>query len=121
MDPAHVWARYGDRVLVTALAVLYAVELLRWDDVRLAVAIPLGVAACFLLLLRRRLPVIVAVLVLIAIQFVTEVAPGFEDEAISFPLLMLVAVYSLGRWARGIQVWLGFGVVVACIVGVRDR
>jgi len=115
MDLAQAWARYGDRVLVTALAVMYAVELLRWDDVRLALAIPLGVAACFLLLLRRRLPVVMAVLVLIAIRLVDDVAPGFDDEAISFPLLMLVAMYFLGRWARGLQAWLGFGVVVACI------
>ena len=54
-------------------------------------------------------------LVLVAIQLVEEAAPGFDDEAISFPLLMLVAIYSLGRWATGTQAWLGFGVVVACI------
>src|SRR5215203_2179885 len=52
MDFAQLWARYGDRVLVTALAAMYAVELLRWDDARLALAIPLGLAGCFLLLLR---------------------------------------------------------------------
>jgi signal transduction histidine kinase len=115
MDLALVGARYGDRVLVTALAVMYAVELLRWNDVRLTLAIPVGVAACFVLLLRRRLPVVTVVLVLIAIQVVEHVAPGFDDEAISFPLLLLVAMYSLGRWARGPQAWLGFGVVVACI------
>ena len=115
MDLARVWARYGDRVLVTGLAVMYAAELLRWDDARLALAIPLGTAACFLLLLRRRQPVVMVVLVLVAIELVDHVAPGFEDEAISFPLLMLVAIYSLGRWATGPQAWLGFGVVVACI------
>ena len=58
MDLARAWARYGDLVMVTALAVLYAVELLRWDDVRLAIAVPLGVGACFALLVRRRLPVV---------------------------------------------------------------
>jgi signal transduction histidine kinase len=115
MDLARAWARYGDRVLVTALAVMYAVELLRWDDVRLALAIPLGVAACFLLLLRRRLPVVMALLVLIAIQLVDSVAPGFDGEAISFPLLMLATIYLLGRWATRLHAWLGFGVVVACI------
>src|SRR5215217_3186208 len=76
MDFAQLWARYGDRVLVTALAAMYAVELLRWDDARLALAIPLGLAGCFLLLLRRRLPVVMVVLVLTAIQFVEQVAPG---------------------------------------------
>jgi signal transduction histidine kinase len=115
MDLAQAWARYGDRILVAALAVMSAVELLRWGDVRLALAIPLGLAACFLLLLRRRLPVVTVVLVLMTIQLVGQVAPGFEDEAISFPLLMLVAIYSLGRWATGLQAWLGLGVVVACI------
>ncbi len=115
MNPAQVWARYGDRLLVSALAVMYAGELLRWDDVRLALAIPFGVAACFLLLLRRRQPVVMVLLVLSAIQVVHDVAPGFDDEAISIPLLMLVAIYSLGRWARGLQTWLGLGVVVACI------
>ena len=65
MDLAQAWARYRGLVLVTALAVMYAMELLRWDDVRLTLAIPLGVAACFPLLLRRRLPVVMLVLVLI--------------------------------------------------------
>lgn len=116
MDAARAWARYGDRVLVAALAVMYVVELLRWDDVRLAPAVPLGVGACFLLLLRRQLPVVTAVLVLLAIQLVGHVAPGFDDEAIGIPLLMVVAIYSLGRWAWGIQAWLGFSVVVACVV-----
>ncbi|HET6627966.1 MAG TPA: histidine kinase [Nocardioidaceae bacterium] len=116
MDLARLWARYGDRALVIALAVMYAVELLRWDDARIALAIPLGVAACFLLLLRRRLPVVMVVLLLFAIQLVDVVAPGFDDEAISFPLLMLTALYFLGRWTRGLQAWLGFGLVVACIV-----
>jgi signal transduction histidine kinase len=115
MDPAQAWARYGDRVLVTALAVTYVVELLRWDDVRLALAVPLGVGACFLLLLRRQLPVLMVVLVLIAVRLVDDVAPGFDDEAISIPLLLLVAIYFLGRWAQGLQAWLGFGVVVAFI------
>jgi signal transduction histidine kinase len=115
MDPAQTWARYGDRVLVTALAVMYVVELLRWEDVHLTLAIPLGVTACLLLLLRRRLPLLMAVLVLIAVQLVGDVAPGFDDEAISIPLVMLVAIYSLGRWARGLHAWLGFAVVVACV------
>ena len=115
MDVAQAWARYGDRVLVTALAVMYAVELLRWDDVRLALALPVGIAACFLLLLRKRLPVVMMVLVLVAMQLLGYSAPGFDDEAISFPLLLLVAMYSMGRWARGTSAWLGFGVVAACI------
>ena len=115
MDLARSWARYGDRVLVTVLAVMFSVELLRWEDARLALAIPLAVAACSLLLLRRRLPVVVMVLVLIAIELVDHLAPGLDDEAISSPLLMLITLYSLGRWARGLQAWLGFGVVVAFI------
>jgi signal transduction histidine kinase len=115
MDLVRTWRRFGDWALVTALAVIYAVELLRWDDARLALAIPFGVAACFLLLLRRRLPVVTVLLVLIAIRLVDHTAPGFADEAISYPLLMLVAIYSLGRWATGLQAWLGFGVVIACI------
>lgn len=116
MDLSQVWARYGDRVLISALAGLHVVELLRWDDVFLAAAIPAGVAACFVLLLRKRLPVITVVVVFTAVWLVGRVAPGFADEAISLPLLMLVAIYSLGRYAREIQAWLGLGVVVACIV-----
>jgi signal transduction histidine kinase len=115
MDLARAWARYGDRVLIAALAVMFTVELLRWDDVRLALAIPLGIAACSLLLLRRRLPAVMVVLVLVAVQLVEDAAPGFEDEAISFPLLLLAAMYFLGRWARGLQAWLGFAVVVAFV------
>ena len=116
MDLSQVWARYGDRVLVSVLAVLHVVELLRWDDVLLVAAIPVGVGACFVLLLRKRLPVVTVVVVLIAVWLVGRVAPGFADEAIGLPLLMLVAIYSLGRWSREIHVWLGLGVVVACIV-----
>lgn len=115
MDLSTVWARYGVRVLVSALAVLCVVELLRWDDVLLVPAISLGVAACFMLLLLKRLPVVTMVLVLIAVWLMDRVAPGFTDEALSFPLLMIVAIYSLGRWSREVHVWLGLGVVLAVV------
>jgi signal transduction histidine kinase len=57
------------------------------------------------------------ILVLITVRLVGDVAPGPDDEAISLPLLMLTALYLLGRWARGLQAWLGVGLVVACIAG----
>jgi signal transduction histidine kinase len=115
MDLGRTWGRYGECVLITALAVMCAVELLRWGDARLVLAVPLGVVACALLLVRRRQPVLTVVLILLAMQVLVSVAPGFEDEAISFPLLLLVAMYSMGRWAGGRQAWLGAGVVVICI------
>jgi signal transduction histidine kinase len=116
MDLARSRSVYGEPVLVAALALLCAVEVLRWDDARPVLAIPLAVSAWFLLLLRRRMPVITMVVVLVAVQLLGRVAPGLEDEAISIPLLILVATYSLGRWARGRQTWLGLALVVACVV-----
>jgi signal transduction histidine kinase len=119
MDLGLARERYGDRVLVTALAVTYVVELVRWDDGPLAVALAVAAATagCLLLLLRKRQPLLAFVMVTVANLLVERLAPGFSDEAISFPLVMLVAVYSLGRWATGIQAWLSFGVLLACIAG----
>jgi signal transduction histidine kinase len=115
MDLGRTWGRFGEYVLVTALAVMCAVEILRWDAARLVFAIPLGVVACALLVARRRHPLLTVVLILLVMEVLVSVAPGFEDEAISFPLLLLIAMYSLGRWASGRQAWLGAGVVVICI------
>jgi signal transduction histidine kinase len=117
MDVRAAWAGYGDRVLVTVLAGIYVVELVRWDDARVAPAIPLGVASCLLLLLRQRFPVVMVLLVMLADWLTGHVLPGFADEAISVPLVMLVAVYSLGRWAHATEAWIGAGLVVALIAG----
>jgi signal transduction histidine kinase len=117
MDLGRARERYGDRVLVTALAVTYVVELVRWDGGPLALAVAVATGGCLVLLLRKRQPVLAFVLVMVANLLVDRVAPGFSDEAISFPIVMLVAVYSLGRWAIGIQAWLGFGVLLVCIAG----
>lgn len=116
MDLARAWARHGDRVLVAALAVAFAVELLRWDEENLALTLPVAIVACLTLLLRRRLPLVVVVLVLVAMQLLDHLAPGFGDEAISAPVLMLVAFYCLGRWSTGAQAWLGGALLVASIV-----
>ena len=104
--------RYGDRLFAAAVAVLFTVELLRWDATDRPIAIPLGLAASALLLRRRRLPLLAFVLILCADFGVANYAPDFDANSISYVLVFIVGLYSLGRHARGLEAWLGVGGVL---------
>ena len=55
--------RHGDSLLAALLALMYVVELLRYPNAQLEITIPLAVAACVVLGLRRRAPLLVFLVV----------------------------------------------------------
>ena len=116
MDVREIWRRHSDVLVAGAVAVLYTVELLRWAPADKAVAVPLALLACAMLTLRRRLPVLAFVLTMVANYGVLVFAPKFDSSSISFVVVFLIALYSLGRYARGLEAWLGVLCVVAEIV-----
>ncbi len=99
--------RYGDTLIAVALAVLYVVELLNYPDAHLSVTIPLGVAACLLLALRRKAPLLVFVLVLALNGAVPDIAKDFDGNSVSFVAVFIFNLYSLGANARRLEAWLG--------------
>jgi signal transduction histidine kinase len=117
MTMRSVVRRHGDLLLASAIAVLYVVELLRYDQAQLATAVPLGVGASLCLALRRRLPLVSFVVVTVLNVSVPHVAPDFDAHSIAFVLVFLLNLWSLGRHARGLEAWLGVLGVLGTIVG----
>ncbi len=108
--------RYGDSVLVAGVGALYLAEVSFEAGLaghRLASA---GAAAGFSasLLLRRRAPLVALLAGLAVILLDNTVLPGLA-EAGAFLIGAIVAIYSAGRWARGLAGWL-CGLLVASFI-----
>ena len=97
--------RHGDTFVAVGLAVLYTSELTSWEPAYLQVAIPCALIASLTLSLRRRLPLVSFVVVMAANYLVLLFAPGIEGHSIAFLAIALLALYSLGRYARGTEAW----------------
>jgi signal transduction histidine kinase len=100
-------ARYGDALIAVGLAVLYVVELVNYPGAHLDLTIPLAVAACLPLALRRKAPLLVFVVVTTLNGIVPAIATDFDGNSISFVAVLLFNLYSLGAHARGVEAWLG--------------
>ena len=117
MDLRLVVRRYGDWLLAGALAVGISVELVSWADSGKPTALACGLIATVPLALRRRLPLVSFVLVMLGIELLTHVQPGFDNDSMLFVLAFFVALYSLGRHATGVEAWLGaVGVAVVMLL-----
>ena len=109
--------RHGDTFVAVGLAVLYTSELTSWEPAYLQVAIPCALIASLTLSLRRSLPLVSFVVVMAANYLVLLFAPGIEGHSIAFLAIALLALYSLGRYARGTEAWLAAVAVLATVVG----
>jgi signal transduction histidine kinase len=109
-------ARYGDATIAVALAVLYVVELVNYPDAHLRATIPLAVAACLALALRRKAPLLVFLLVTVLNAVASDLAQDFDSNSISFVAVFVFNLYSLGANARRLEAWLGGLAVLATIV-----
>jgi hypothetical protein len=109
--------RHGDTFVAVGLAVLYTSELTSWEPAYLQVAIPCALIASLTLSLRRSLPLVSFVVVMAANYLVLLFAPGIEGHSIAFLAIALLALYSLGRYARGTEAWLAAFAVFATVVG----
>ena len=108
--------RYGDVLLAGLLAIGMTLELVAWETPDLGRSVPLGLLAALPLALRRRTPLIAFVLTMIGIEGITETAPGFDNDSLTFIVVYFLAIYSLGRHARGVEAWLGAGALVVMMV-----
>ncbi len=107
----------SDVIVAAALAVLYAIELANGGHgTDLRDALPLAMLACASLTQRRRLPVVSYVVTIAANAAVPHWAPNFDSNSISFVVVFLFALFSLGRHARGAAGWLAPGWVVVTVV-----
>ena len=80
------------------------------DDVAAAIAV--GLLATVPLALRRRTPLVSFVLVMAGLQLLIRGQRGFDNDSMTFVVTFFVALYSLGRHAKGIEAWLGAGGLV---------
>jgi signal transduction histidine kinase len=109
--------QHGDLVVAVVLALAYALEVLAYDKADRAYAVPLAVGAGLGLAMRRRAPFATFVLVTVLNLGVVHFAPGFDGNSISFVVIFLFNLYSLGANARGAEAWLGTLGVVGTVVG----
>ncbi len=117
MQPFFWVRRHRDLLVALALATGYGVELLAYPDTDNAIVVPLAIGIGLTLALRRRAPLATFLIVLVLNFAVLHwAAPGFDGESVTFVLIFLFNLYSLGANARGIEAWLGAVGVLACTV-----
>jgi signal transduction histidine kinase len=113
--------RHRDGLLAGMLAVAYPVEVALYDQIDHAVAIPLAVLTGLALTTRRRLPFATFVVVMVLNVSVVHFSTDFDANSIVFVLVFLLSLWSLGRYASGVEAWLGvlgcLGTVVLFVLG----
>ena len=116
MDARALLRRYGDALLAVALAVGITLELLRWPADDVASSIGAGLLATAPLAVRRRNPLASFLLVMLGLELLVRLEPGFDNDSMAFVVAFFVSLYSLGRHASGTEAWLGVvGVLVAMV------
>ncbi len=108
--------RFADPVLGVAVLALYAWEAARWDPERPGLLLAVAAVGSVGLALRRRAPLVAFLLAAGSIEGVTLVAPGFDNDSAALVLTFGVALYSLGRYAAGLEQWLGIVALIAFMV-----
>lgn len=107
--------RYGDIVLAILLATVMTLELVRWVEHDLSRAVAVGLLATLPLALRRVQPALCGALVMVGLHLLSSVWRGFDNDSGSFVTSYFVALYSMGRHARGREAWLGAAVLLAAM------
>jgi signal transduction histidine kinase len=109
---------HADVLVAGAIAVLYVVELAnRGHGTDLSRAIPLALLACASLSQRRRYPVLSFPVTIFTNGVVPHWSPAFDSNSISFVVVFLLGLYSLGRHARGTDGWIALPLVALTVVG----
>ena len=116
MDLRTALKKYGDLLLAAVLALGITLELLSWAEEDVPASIAAGLLATLPFALRRRNPLVVFVLVMVGIELVGRFQPGFDNDSMAFVTSYVLALYSLGRYAVGVEQWLGVAALVAVMV-----
>jgi signal transduction histidine kinase len=110
--------QHADVLVAVAIAVLYVVELAnRGHGTDMTRAVPLALLACGSLSQRRRYPLLSFPVTILANGVVPHWSPAFDSNSISFVVVFLFALYSLGRHARGSAGWYAVPLVALTVVG----
>jgi signal transduction histidine kinase len=117
MDIRSSVRQYGDLLIAVLLAIVLTTEVAVWEAADHTKAIPAAVLATLPLALRRKAPVVSFLLALAGVAGITVYSRGLDNDSIGFILVIFLALYSLGRHTRGLEVWIGALILVGCIVG----
>ena len=99
--------RHRDELFAAVLAVTMTLELATWAGGSPARVLAIGWIATLPVALRRRSPLACFVLVMVGLFLLGVLRPGFDNSSMAFVVTYLVALYSLGRYAVGVEAWLG--------------
>ena len=108
--------RYGDAALACGVAIVFAFEVLAWEDARLPEALVTSVLAALALAWRRTVVLSSYLVATLGSWGTLRFAEGLDNESLGFLLVFFVSLYSLGRWTRGAAVWVGVVFVLTYIV-----
>ena len=114
MDLRAASSRYGNALLGVVLGVGFAAETLAYGA--RPVAVVTALLAGLALTLRRQAPVASFLLTVGALFATLRLAPGVDGATGAFVVAYIVAHYSVGRWSRGLEAWLGAGCVLLSMV-----
>lgn len=122
MDLRRALSRYGDAVLAGALALSMTLEIQGWAQDDLALSVSAGLLSTLPLALRRRSPLVSFVLVMVGLEVLGRLQPGFDNDSMTLVGAYVLTLYSLGRHARGLEGWLGgIGLVVTMLSFVESE
>ena len=99
--------RHGDVLWAVLLAALMTAEIAAWADTDLGLSILCGLLSTLPLALRRQRPLLMFVLAMGGLELLGELQPGFDNDSSALVIVFIHALYSLGRHARGVEMWLG--------------
>lgn len=123
MRAARAWIwQHRDAVIAAALTVIVTVELAAWVEGGLVRALPAAWLMTVPVMMRRRLPLATFLLVLLGIELLLNAQPGFDNDSFALVAAYFVVLFSLGRWATGLERWLGvLGLLVAMVFFVQGE
>ena len=107
MDLLARLRRHGDVLWAVFLSALMTAEIAAWADTDLGLSILCGLLSTLPLALRRQRPLLMFVLAMGGLELLGQVQPGFDNDSSAFVIVFVHALYSLGRHARGLEMWLG--------------
>ncbi len=116
MKLRELTSRHLDRLIAAALAAAYCIEIATESHFAgdRAVSFPTALAFCAALAWRRRFPLIAMVLAVVVIEVSNLAAPALAETG-AFLVGLLLAIYSVGRYADGRALVAGVALVVAAI------
>jgi signal transduction histidine kinase len=118
MTLRELTSRHLDRLIAAALAAVYCVEIATESHFAgdRVVSLPAALAFCAALAWRRRAPLVPMALGVGIIELSNETAPALADTG-TFLVGILLAIYSVGRYAQGHAEWAGVALIVVAIPG----